>query len=337
MDSRNLKIKFKHHQSAHCESGVVSNLFRHYGIEISEAMAFGIGAGLFFAYLPFVRINALPLITFRSVPGRILKRVTKCIGASAVTRTFSNPQKAMAALDNLLDQGIPVGVQAGVYWLPYFPPALRFHFNAHNLVVYGRQKGHYLISDPVLGKPVTCPAEDLERARFAKGALAPRGRMYYFSTMPRKVDMSKGIKWGIRTVCRTMTKAPLPLVGVKGIRLLASRLEQWPDRLGRKKALIHLGHVIRMQEEIGTGGAGFRFIFAAFLQEAGHLLKNRTLFELSARMTETGDRWREFAASGAQLCKNRAGDITFSLLAEQLRNCAGEEEELLRCLGKAIR
>lgn len=38
---------FIHFQHAHCESGVTTNLLRHYGIEISEPMAFGIGAGLF--------------------------------------------------------------------------------------------------------------------------------------------------------------------------------------------------------------------------------------------------------------------------------------------------
>jgi hypothetical protein len=50
-------IHFTHRQSAHCESGVAVNLMNHYGLDISEAMAFGIGGGLFFAYLPFVKVN----------------------------------------------------------------------------------------------------------------------------------------------------------------------------------------------------------------------------------------------------------------------------------------
>ena len=39
---------FVHHQSAHCENGVASNLLRHKGVNISEPMVFGIGSGLFF-------------------------------------------------------------------------------------------------------------------------------------------------------------------------------------------------------------------------------------------------------------------------------------------------
>ncbi|MCF8293886.1 MAG: BtrH N-terminal domain-containing protein [Chitinophagaceae bacterium] len=53
-------IPFKHKSQAHCESGVISNLLHHYGLPISEPMAFGIGGGLFFGHLPFVKVNGVP-------------------------------------------------------------------------------------------------------------------------------------------------------------------------------------------------------------------------------------------------------------------------------------
>ena len=43
-------------------------------------MAFGIGTGLFFAYLPFIKINKLPLTTYRCESGGIFKRVAKRLG-----------------------------------------------------------------------------------------------------------------------------------------------------------------------------------------------------------------------------------------------------------------
>lgn len=43
-----MKVDFTHKQSAHCESGVISNLMRFHGFEFDEPMAFGIGSGLFF-------------------------------------------------------------------------------------------------------------------------------------------------------------------------------------------------------------------------------------------------------------------------------------------------
>jgi len=332
-----MRIDYTHRQSAHCESGVAAGLLSHYGARMSEALAFGIGGGLFFAYLPFIKLNDLPLTTFRAATGAILKRAMRETGATLEFQQFRNPQTAMAALDETLARGIPVGCQTGAWWLPYFPPAYRFHFNMHNLVVFGKENGQYLISDPVFPEPVTCAADDLLKARFAKGTLAPKGRMYYLTSLPEKIDYTRPVKNGIRTTAKAMLKTPLPIIGIKGIRFLANRLEKWPQKLGHDKALLYLGQLVRMQEEIGTGGAGFRFIHAAFLQEAAGILNSARLMELSAEMTAIGDRWREFAVAAARNCKGRAGVAdSYPAMADILRDCATREERLHKELWKLI-
>lgn len=328
---------FPHRQTAHCESGVIANLLTYHGLPVSEAMAFGIGGGLFFGYLPFIRINGLPLTTFRTTPGSIFKRVTTRLGIGVARRTFKDQDRAMAELDRYLAQGVPVGMQTGVFWLPYFPPALRFHFNAHNLVAYGKRGDDYLISDPVLGEPVVCAAADLARARFAQGALAPKGKMYCITSVPKELDLAPAIRQGIREVCRYMLSVPFPLIGTRGIRYLANQVERWPAKLGDRRAILYLGNLIRMQEEIGTGGGGFRFIFAAFLQEAADVLGNDRFLVLSQRMTAIGDVWREFAVAGARHCKGRSGrGEDFADLARILRRCAEQEESLLRELSSLV-
>jgi hypothetical protein len=332
------KISFKHKQSAHCESGTTANLLSHYGIQISEAMVFGIGAGLFFGYLPFIKVNHLPLTTFRSVPGSLFKKVTKQFKVKIKEQKFRDPEKSMKALDQALHQNIPVGLQTGVYWLPYFPPALRFHFNAHHLMVYGKEGDNYLISDPVIEEPVVCPRNDLIKARFSKGPLAPKGKMFYLAQTPKDIDLEKGIYDGLKGVSKTMLKYPLPLIGIKGIRFLARQVESWPDKLGQRKADIYLGHLIRMQEEIGTGGAGFRFIFAAFLQEASQVLGRSEFEEFSAIMTSIGDKWRQFALVSSRICKGRADSSeTYSAIANILRDCAKQEKSLFEDISKAVR
>ncbi len=326
-------IKFSHTQSAHCESGVAANLFRHKGISFSEATAFGIGGGLFFGYLPFVRINGLPLVTYRSAAGHILKRLGEIPGVKIAEKTFRDQNRAMAELDGLLEKAIPVGLQTGVYWLPYFPKALRFHFNAHNLVVYGKQGNDYLISDPVFPGPVRCPAEDLARARFASGALAPKGKMYFLSQVPLQLERGLLIEKGIQAVCKMMLDSPFPLIGIKGIRFMAGRLAKWPQRLGKERGALHLGHVVRMQEEIGTGGAGFRYMYAAFLQESGNELGEQPLIDCAAALTSAGDGWRQFAAMAARICKGRSRpDDTYPAMAAQLLECARQEENVFRQL-----
>jgi hypothetical protein len=326
-----MNIAFEHRQSAHCESGVTSNLLHHYGVDISEALAFGIGAGLFFGYLPFIKVNKLPLTTYRCEVGGIFKRVTRKLGVNVRWQKFRNPQKAMDALDRKIEEGIPVGCRTGGYWLPYFPPAFRFHFNMHNLVIIGKNGHNYLISDPVFPDPELCARKDLIRARFAKGALAPKGTMYFITATSPRYDLARAIRKGIREVCRRMLHTPGPVIGVRGIRFLANQVEKWPQKLGRRKALLYVGQLIRMQEEIGTGGGGFRFMYSAFLQESARILDEPRLVDSARKMTEAGDRWRESAVIGARICKGRAsGPASYRDMADILRDCAEKEKTIYR-------
>ncbi len=332
-----MKIDFSHRQFAHCESGVTANLLNHHGFPCSEALVFGIGAGLFFAYVPFIRINKMPLTTYRIGPGSIFKKATRRLGIEVRKQKFNNPAAAEKELDRLLVAGRPVGAQTGVFWLPFFPPAYRFHFNGHNLVVIGKDEDDYLISDPIFEEPVRCPASDLRKARFAQGAPAPKGKIYYIEKMPTEFDLPGAVTAGIRDVCRVMLKTPVPLVGVRGIRLLSRQLANWPTKLDEEQTILHLGHVIRMQEEIGTGGGGFRFIYAAFLQEAAELLENDRLLDLAGHCTDIGDLWRDFALLASRVCRGRAAvQDSFNDLAELLRQCAAEEEKFYRQLQAAI-
>src|SRR5260221_13611039 len=118
----------------------------------------------------------------------------------------------MERLDALLDAGKLVGLQTSVFWLPYFPPDLRFHFNAHNVLVYGRERGEYLISDPVGETPVRCARADLERARFAKGVLAPKGLLYFHTKAPDAPDWARPARRPLARPARIMS-APVPFVG----------------------------------------------------------------------------------------------------------------------------
>ena len=333
-----MKINFPHRQFAHCESGVTANLLNHHGFPCSEAMAFGIGGGLFFAYVPFIKLNFLPLTTFRTGPGSIFSKATKSLGIQIKREKFSNPVVAEQRLDRLLEEGRPVGAQTGVFWLPFFPPAYRFHFNGHNLVVIGKEGNDYLISDPIFEEMVRCPVADLRKARFAKGALAPKGKLYYIEKMPQQFDLPQAVTAGIKEVCRGMLKTPVPLAGVRGIRLLARQLAKWPAKFDEKQTLLYLGHVIRMQEEIGTGGGGFRFIYAAFLQEAAEVLENDKLLDLSKHCTEIGDLWRDFALLASRVCKGRAEiQDSFDDLSQLLLQCAAEEQILFGDLLKVMR
>ncbi|OJW79501.1 MAG: peptidase [Bacteroidetes bacterium 46-16] len=328
-------INFTHYQHAHCESGVTTNLLRNEGIEISEPLAFGIGAGLFFGHIPFLKINGTPGSTFRTWPGAIFKRVGQRLGIKVHTERFRSPQKAMLALDKALEHNRPVGMLSSVFYLPYLPEAFRFHFNAHNLVVYGKENGIYKVSDPVMEEVTTIAPEDLVKARFAKGAPEPRGFMYYITDVPKAINFEEAIKKGIRQTCFFMISPPVPWFGNKAVFLLAKKIRQYPQKLTPRKASLYLGNIIRMQEEIGTGGAGFRYLYAAFLQEAAQILHRDDLLAYSQELTQVGDDWRNFAYHAARLVKDRKSDIvSYDELSDLLRICGEKEKDIFTRMDK---
>lgn len=324
-----MRIHFEHRQSAHCENGVVSNLLRFHGMEFDEPMVFGIGAGLFFSYFPFLKMGGIPVTSFRTMPSYIFKRFANSLGIKVKSQTFSNEQKGMEALDALLEQGIPVGMLTSVFYLTYLPDAYRFHFNAHNIIVYGKENGKYLVSDPTLEGVTEILPEDLQRARFAKGIPEPKGKLYYPVVFPKAYDLNKAMTKAIKHVAFFMAKTPMPILGANGIKYLANRMRNWPKKLGPRKSVLWLGNVVRMQEEIGTGGAGFRFIYAAFLDKASVILKDEELFNMSKELTAIGDLWRAFAYEASRVCKNRKSDtVTFDQLADMLYEI-GKKEQVL--------
>ena len=239
-------------------------------------------------------------------------------------RQFSDPKEGERALDAELDAGRAVGLQACIYWLPYFPEDMRFHFNSHNLVVYGRDGDDYLISDPVFETPTRCSRAALLKARFAKGDMEAKGLMYYPTQMPEAIEYASALPDAIRWNSRTM-QAPVPIAGIKGIRFLGRQIVKLAEGPQREKYLpLYLGHIVRMQEEIGTGGAGFRFLYASFLQEASRRLDKPTLLDTSKALTAAGDEWRRFALLATKMCRGRA-PINSQLLQATLNDIADRE------------
>jgi hypothetical protein len=318
---------FAHRQSAHCESGVVSNLLTHRGLPMSEAMAFGISASLTFAYMPMIKMAGMPVIAYRMFPGSIIRGVEKRLGMKWERRQFSDPAAGAAALDEQVRAGRPVGLQTCIFWLPYFPEEMRFHFNSHNLVVFGREGDDYLISDPVFEETTRCEAAALSRARFAKGDMQAKGLMYYPSNIPSEIDYDRVIKNAIRWNYKTMN-GPVPIAGIRGIRFLGRNIIKVSKQADAEKYLpLYLGHIVRMQEEIGTGGAGFRFLYASFLQEAGKLLNNDTMKEASVAFTDAGDEWRRFALHATKMCRGRS-KMDPHALCEMLNRVADREQAM---------
>jgi hypothetical protein len=263
-------------------------------------------------------------------------RITKLLGIKSKTRRFFSREAAMRKLDEiLLKQHKPVGCVVGMYELPYMPPEYRFRFNGHNICVTGKDEKRdlYCVLDSNATQKVTISSKDLAQVRFPAGGVYPlMGQMYWIKSVPEQLpDLKPLILKSIHKTCWYMTSQPkfIKYVGVNGILYLSERIRHWEEMMGKRKALLNLAQVVRMLEEIGTGGAGFRFMYGAFLQEAADMTGISELNDYCRRITEIGDLWRDFAYKASRIIKKREKDqYTYNDLGDLLQ-IIGEKERIL--------
>ena len=133
-----------------------------------------------------------------------------------------------------------------------------------------------------------------------------------------------------------MLSIPIPFLGIKGMRMFAKKVVEWP-KFARDTE--HLSHEIMkiniLLEDQGTGGAGFRFIYGAFLNEAADVLKMEWLRDVSFEMGETANKWREFSYLGSRNCKKRGKpEQSYDFLADILLEIAEMENKIFNKLIK---
>ena len=90
-----------------------------------------------------------------------------------------------------------------------------------------------------------------------------------------------------------------------------------------------------MQEEIGTGGGGFRYIYAAFLEQAYQYIPKDELLSISEEITKSGDMWRNCAVQMAGIFKGRITEQKhFDEIANMMTEISYIEEEAFKRLSK---
>jgi len=330
---------FNHKMAAHCESGTITSLLNHGGLAITEPLVFGIASGIFFGYFHKMKSFAFPTFIVRNKPGQMRINIEKRLGVRFKTYDFKVPARGLQTLEQLLQQNIPVAAQVDFFYMDYVPSWERVHINVHFLVVTGKEGNKFIISDAYFPKIVELDMESLEKGRFAGGNMSPKGFIFHLDKLPAEIDYNKAIVKGIRKACFYMLKIPIPFLGVKGMRLFARKIMEWP-KFARDTE--HLSHEIMkiniLLEDQGTGGAGFRFMYATFLQQAAELIAKPELAELSGELMKIGDGWREISLFTARIGKNRdLGPEKLKQLSDMISDRADVEERFFKSLSLAIK
>src|SRR6185295_4759246 len=152
-------------------STALRNLLAFHGTEISEEMAFGLGAG---ACLYYVTIeDASPTRWFNGRTARLEESFDELTGAALELRTFERDDGgAWDAARAEVDAGRPVLLLTDLYYLDHYGNSA--HFPGHAVVLAGYDDGFAHLSDTAFEElQTTTRLEDLDKARHSQHPAYP--------------------------------------------------------------------------------------------------------------------------------------------------------------------
>ena len=330
---------FVHRAGVHCESSALRDIFEFHGFNFSEPMIFGLGSGLGFVYWhsksgAMVLLPAYPFVGGR---GRDLyKNLCSNLGVSVKVNKTSSKKRAYEALKDLISKDIPVIICVDMPFLKYWGLPEQAHFGGHTVVVAGidEEKGIAHIADTMFEGLQTATLKELEEARSSTFKPFPPENKWVTFEFPDKLNPVEGaIRNAITKTVMSMLYPPIKNLGVNGITHFASEIVKWPKLFppedARFRQFYELCYI--MMEEDGSGGGNFRYLYSRFLREAGELLNNKELADLSERYHQIGQKWTAVAKQIREVPKNTAN---LHEARKVLLEVANQETEVLSLLAR---
>ena len=296
-----VRIPYPHRRAGHCGSGSLRDLLEFHQLSwsnepLSEGMAFGLGAGLHFAWVELPQMSP-PLY----LVGRGANLERDCfahVGAAAERRRTDNPQEGWAMLRQRLDAGAPTMVNADIRHLEYL--RVRLQMTMHVIVVTGYDEGEGVafIADNDRDDIQRCSLEALARARNSDGFPMPNRHSTWLVDFPAKLPEPRrairaavaGAVANMRGEAPASPGAPPDGLGLAGVAGFADSYPRWPDSFGDALAPALDGLRVFIVKA-GTGGAMFRSLHATFLADAARLLDDDTLAVAARRYEDLSAAW----------------------------------------------
>ncbi|HET9653447.1 MAG TPA: DUF4872 domain-containing protein [Usitatibacter sp.] len=316
---------FPHLAGIHCSSSSIADILRYDGQALSEAMVFGLGSGLGFIsssdprHAPRYRFN-----------GRALDLEGKFYALFGVHLPWAGRWDP-GVIERALRQGRPVIAQTDIAYLPYYDGV---HFPLHGIVVTGWDGEHARVADTYSNDLQAIDAAQLRDALAGQGSPFMEERPFRFAPAPRieaAID-AETLTRAILVAAREMLEPAVAGTGIPAMRALAADRAGWRDSPDWAWSARFAYQGI---EKRGTGGGGFRRLYAAFLEESSPILPAIGKLRAIDRMRDSAGRWSAMAQDlkGAFVGQDRSG---IEAAAERLEAIAVHETALMADLRDAI-
>lgn len=314
----------------HCETTALGVLLRHQGLDLSEAMLFGLGSGLSFIYWDGKNLG-FPFLGGRVRPFELTRNLAARLGLELLVQETSSPRKAWDNVAAPIDAGRPVGLQLDSYHLDYF--GSKVHFGGHVVAMYGYDDHDaHLVDTDQQGGTVSTSLSSLAQARAARGPMTARHRSFTL-TVPENLPPPRDQIVPAVTACaEAFLDPPIANLGHRGIEKAGKLVRKWLERSDDPQR--DLPQAALLMEKAGTGGALFRNLYRDFLAEctrevdSGHLRTGHGLYAEAASL------WTEVAALITKA--GESGDARFLVRAgtvlHDISRIEREAMQALKCL-----
>ncbi|MEH7109595.1 BtrH N-terminal domain-containing protein [Bacillus sp. JJ1764] len=288
----------------HCETTATGSLLKNLGIEMSEAMLFGIGEGLGYIYWDMKNMD-FPFLGGRVKPDLLTHSIVNNLNLQLDVKETSSQKKAWENVKQNIDKGIIVGLKLDSYYLDYFTN--KVHFAGHYVAMYGYDdRFAYLVDTKQQGGLVKTILENLALARNEKGPMSSKNLSYTIKKKEGVPNLKDVITKAIKNNAIAYINPPINNLGYKGIKKTSVEINKWFER--SKNIEKDLVLTATLMERGGTGGSLFRNIYRDFLKECLSLFDNVLIQNAYNLFTEIAPMW----------------EVTAKLIIK-----AGETQELL--------
>jgi hypothetical protein len=256
---------YRHLPGNHCGSTALCNLLAFHGVEISEEMALGLGAGACFYYI--VIHGQSPSRFTNGRTSRLEEEFVALTEAPLRLDTDDDPARAWEMARAVVDEGRPAILLTDLYYLDHYGRSA--HFPGHAVVLAGYDDDVAYLSDTSFEGLQTTRLENLALARHEGNPIFPlAGHMLHAPDASALDDPREAAPRAIARAAGRMIDPPLgDFEGLPALRRFAAEVGEWPEVTEDWKWCARFNY--QVIERRGTGGGNFRLMYSRFLEEAG--------------------------------------------------------------------
>ena len=257
---------FEHRPGHHCGSTALRNLLAFHGVEVSEELAFGLGAGACFYYFAAPELSPTRFTNGRT--GRLEESFLELTGAPLRLTTEDDPDSAWELARGVVDEGRPALLLTDLFHLDHYGNSA--HFPGHAVVLAGYDDEHAYVADTGFSELQRTSLAGLARARHEQHPYYPlAGHMVDVpGEAPTVAELRAAAPAAIERATRRMLEPDMgDFEGLPALRRFAAEVGEWPQATPDWQWSARFNY--QVIERRGTGGSNFRSLYSRFLAEVG--------------------------------------------------------------------